>query len=235
MFDVDGVLTDRGEPINSEFKHWFLNWCENHNVGFLTGSDREKSVEQIGNELFNIARISGHSMGNEIYFQGERYLLNQINLTESERQFMQSAIDACEFVIKNGNHITLRPGSINLSFPGRGVDAMTRKQFKKYDAHTEIRKKFIDEFRSKFPRFEAYLGGDTSIDICLQGGNKGDFIRLSDALAYTGIDKILYYGDRIYEYGIDYPVEQLNNNFVKCIQIDNGYMQTKEVLLKLCG
>ena len=52
IFDIDGTLTPSRLPIDKEFKKWFINWCENKNIYFVTGSDKDKTIEQIGMDMW---------------------------------------------------------------------------------------------------------------------------------------------------------------------------------------
>ena len=48
LFDVDGTLTDARKPIDSDFKEFMFRFIERHHCAIVTGSDRPKTVEQIG-------------------------------------------------------------------------------------------------------------------------------------------------------------------------------------------
>jgi hypothetical protein len=84
-----------------------------------------------------------------------------------------------------------------------------------------------DEFVKQFPRFEAYLGGNTSIDICLQGANKGRSLMLIHN--FNRYD-LLFFGDKCMEGGIDFTVLAHVEQY---FQIDNGYKETWEELKAL--
>ena len=53
IFDVDGTLTPSRGTIDSELKAFFMNFCKKNNVYLVTGSDRPKTIEQIGEDLYN--------------------------------------------------------------------------------------------------------------------------------------------------------------------------------------
>ena len=56
VFDVDGTLTPSRRPIDKEFGNWFLNFSNTHNVYLVTGSDRDKTIEQVGEDIYNTAK-----------------------------------------------------------------------------------------------------------------------------------------------------------------------------------
>ena len=47
IFDVDGTLTPSRQQIDSDFAVYFSNFCTINDVYLVTGSDKEKTVEQV--------------------------------------------------------------------------------------------------------------------------------------------------------------------------------------------
>ena len=241
VFDVDGVLCDRGQSIDTTFKSWFFDWLKNKQFSFLTGSSREKTIEQLGSELVDRCYLSYHCMGNNVWINSREISINQFILKKEEYEFLQNYVDTHPFPIKTGNHIDIRKGSINFSVVGRNANQSQRDFYTRFDAVSEDRLSFIKKFCLEFPRFEAYLGGDVSVDICLVGCNK------SQILEYClPFEKFYFFGDRCYPYGIDYPLaktithrtlDDIKDNMVSYkmmyFQIDNGYQQTWEILKHL--
>jgi len=67
IFDVDGTLTPSREKMNKNFAIWFSVFCQSHHVYLVTGSDRAKTIEQIGEFIFfNCKRVYNCS-GNDVY------------------------------------------------------------------------------------------------------------------------------------------------------------------------
>lgn len=241
LFDVDGVLCDRGQKIDLEFKQWFTNWTEHKQFFFLTGSGREKTIDQLGSDLVYKTRISYHCMGNNIWIDDKEVCINQFTLTDKELQFMEDYVRRSSFPKKTGYHIDVRKGSVNFSVVGRNATEDDRRMYVAHDKVYQDRKTFIRLFTQKFPRFEAYLGGDVSVDICLESCNKQQVLTL-----LMPNDKLYFFGDRCYPLGIDYPLaskfqentlENVKNanssdNMYKWqyFQINNGYKQTWEIL-----
>ena len=56
IFDVDGTLTPSRSKIDLQFYRWFKDFATNHEVYLVTGSDREKTIEQITPEIYNLAK-----------------------------------------------------------------------------------------------------------------------------------------------------------------------------------
>ena len=60
IFDIDGTLTPSRDKINKDFLKWFLEFVKWHPVYLVTGSDRTKTEEQIGEELFKKVNIGAN-------------------------------------------------------------------------------------------------------------------------------------------------------------------------------
>lgn len=222
-FDIDGVLCDRGQKIDAQFKTWFLNWAKDKKYYIVTGSNREKAIAQVGEEILLNAQISFHCLANNIWIQDHEVTVNQFTLTPEESQFLLEQITASSFVHKTGNHFDYRKGSINFSVVGKNASQHQRQEYVLYDKDTEERIKIIKNFNYNFPRLEAFIGGDVSIDICLNGANKQTILQLIDC---TG-SELHYFGDRCFKFGVDYPIAKaLHVTKHTCHQIDNGWIET---------
>ena len=46
IFDVDGTLTPSRQEIDMDFAVFFTDFCAERDVYLVTGSDREKTIEQ---------------------------------------------------------------------------------------------------------------------------------------------------------------------------------------------
>lgn len=241
IFDVDGVLCNRGENIDTEFKSYFTDWIKGKKFSLLTGSNREKTIHQIGQDLVNQCEISYHCMGNNIWIDNREICINQFVLKKEEYDFLQNYINNHSFPVKTGNHIDIRKGSVNFSIVGRNATTEERKLYISFDKMFGDRLKFIKNFCKKFPRFDAYLGGDISIDICLKGCDKSQILEFC-----LPFDCLYFFGDRCYPYGIDYPLSRhLTERTLELLQhrakiypmnyfqINHGYQQTWEILKHL--
>ena len=232
MFDVDGVLCDTGCSITPEFQKWFIEWAQDKIIYLATGSQREKTIQQIGQEIVDMALISFNCLGNSIWMHGKETRINQITLHQDEREWFDDILLNSKCPIKTGFHIDLRPGSINFSTVGRNATMNQRLEYKQWDDIYREREQIRLEFLKQFPRFDVFIGGNTSIDICLRGANKGQcrelipFPEPHDSLYFFGdkcrpgeIDKPL--ADRCYQRGVDRVFEV------------NGYLDTWNLLKKL--
>ena len=51
IFDIDGTLTPSRQQIDTSFQAFMIVFCCKHPVYLVTGSDREKTVEQLGVDI----------------------------------------------------------------------------------------------------------------------------------------------------------------------------------------
>ena len=86
----------------------------------------------------------------------------------------------------------------------------------------------VRSIKREFPRLDAFLGGDVSIDICLRGADKAQCHNL------ISTRKLHFFGDRTHTHGIDEPFAKLcKGDSLFSHQIDHGYKQTWELLKTL--
>lgn len=230
IFDVDGVLCDTGCEIDSEFKAWFLEWSKDKTYHLVTGGERENTIKQLGNEIVENATMAFHCMGNYVVLDGEHYKINQFTLSTEEYEWLFYRVRDSQYPIRTGSHINQRAGSLNFSVLGRNATLEQKLQYLEWDNVHNERKAIIQDFTKKFPRFEAYVGGNASIDICLRECNKSQIL---DVINYDR-NGLYFFGDKCFDGGIDQPLA----GHVKFMQYGtvvevHGYKQTWEQLLKL--
>lgn len=205
IFDVDGVLCDTGSIITPEFQEYFLNWMKGKPVMLVSGSEHHKTRQQVGDAIVDEALIVYNCLGNSVWMNGEEVLfMNPVHLTETEYQWIVDELGQLTFPMKNGNHIEHRRGSVNLSFTGRPASPEVREYFKAWDAEHNYRFQFLERFNRDNPRLEAFIGGDTSVDICLKYCDKGQIVDLMP----TNMDRytFTFFGDKCFPGGIDFPL-----------------------------
>ena len=52
MFDIDGTLTPSRLPIDKNFESFFKQWLLNKKTYLVTGSDKDKTIEQVGEKIW---------------------------------------------------------------------------------------------------------------------------------------------------------------------------------------
>ena len=230
LFDVDGVLCDTGCTINQEFHDWFVDWSKDKLYCLVTGGERNSTIQQVGNTIVNNAYMNFHCMGNHIFIEDREYKINQFDFNAPERYWLECYVKESPYHTKVGNHIEVRTGSVNFSVLGRDATLEQKKEYALWDSTINERLMLIKEFTDMFPKYEAYIGGNASIDICLRSANKSkcaDFMIIPDR-------RCIFFGDKCFPKGIDYPLYKSTAvNFRDGHWIKNGYHETWEKLKTL--
>ena len=183
IFDVDGVLCDTSQRIDEEFSAYFQEWAKDKEYYLITGSYREKTIDQIGTEIVENQHIGFHCLGNAIYPPGgKEVLINDFEFTEDEMEHFYNFWSRSTYDQKPEFKTVLekRQGSYNFSLATRCGDRELRSHYMKHDELYKERQNFIIQLNNTFPRLEAYAGGSVSVDICLRGANKGQVLDLID-------------------------------------------------------
>ncbi len=204
LFDVDGTLTPSRLPIDPKFKTFFLTWIKDKSVYLITGSDKDKTIEQIGIEIWKNVTRAYQSCGNQVWEKGNLISEKPFPLSKELNSFFQNILTNTKWEEKYGNHIEERVGLINFSTIGRNCPQIEREKYYKWDNITREREIICKKLMEKFPEIEASVGGQISIDVHPKGANKSQI--LNDLSG-----EIYFFGDKTEKGGNDYPiVERLN-------------------------
>ena len=198
--DVDGTLTPSRKQIDTGFFAEFLIFCCKFDTYLVTGSDRDKTVEQVGSDIYNRCKRVFNCSGADIY-DGDKsaYRSNWVPPYELIN-FLNDELDYSTFPNKTGNHIEHRPGGINFSILGRGDDSMKhRDEYVKWDINTGERVLMSDRIKSEFPNLNIQIGGQTGLDIA--DTDKSQIIKY-----FNHRDEIHFFGDMMEEGQNDYPL-----------------------------
>ena len=205
LFDVDGTLTPSRLPINPKFESFFLKWIRDKSVYLITGSDKEKTIEQIGLEIWTNVTRAYQSCGNQVWEKGNLILEKPFHLSEKLNSFFQNILSQTIWNNKFGNHIEERVGLINFSTIGRNCPQDEREKYYQWDNKVKERQDICNKLMEEFPELEASVGGQISIDIHPKGANKSQILNDISGTIY-------FFGDKTEKGGNDYPiVERLNN------------------------
>ena len=202
IFDVDGTLTPSRQKIEHKFWAPFLIFCRNHDVYLVTGSDRAKTVEQVGLDIYNRSKRVYNCSGADVYEKDHNVYRSDWKPSRKLINFLSDELDYSTFPNKTGNHIEHRPGGINFSVLGRGEDSMKyRKEYVKWDINTTERILMADRIRSEFPDLNIQIGGQTGLDI--SDSDKSQILR-----DFNPEDEIHFFGDMMEKGQNDYPLAE---------------------------
>lgn len=201
IFDVDGTLTPSRGAIDPSFLRYMLKFCKENYVYFATGSDAPKTIEQVGDMLFNSVTRSYNCNGNSIWQKGVNVHNNDWTIPDDARALLEQWLAENDFVHKTGNHIEERPGMVNFSIVGRNATQAERADYVKWDEGRNERFNFAVELNSRFPDINATVGGETGIDIAPTGSDKSQILK-----DFSKNDTLVFFGDAIFEGGNDYTL-----------------------------
>ena len=206
IFDVDGTLTPSRQQIDSDFEKYMLKFSDEEDVYLVTGSNREKTIEQIGNDLFQKAKRVYNCSGSDVYEGDINVYRDEWEIPSDVEEFLLDELQHSKFPVRTGTHIERRPGGINFSILGRGQGVVLeeRDEYVKWDRKHDERKNIARKIKERFPDLEVQVGGQTGLDISPLGRNKGQILR------DFGKDDFLYfYGDMMAEGQNDFPLADI--------------------------
>ena len=226
--DRDGTLTPSRRKIEPDFLEFFLDFVDHNEVYLVTGSNKEKTVEQIGSELYNKVKRVYNCAGNDVYEGLHNVYRNPWVMPDAAMRFLQDELDYSVYPVRTGKHIELRPGCVNFSIVGRNANWDEREEYKKWDKDRDERVDIAIRFNDRFPDLYAFVGGETGIDISVKGADKSQILR-----DFTKDDDLRFFGDRMDEHGNDYPlaIAIAEKHMGYAFQVD-GYEDVKEMLVR---
>ena len=201
IFDVDGTLTPSRGKMDYEFSKEFLKFAKTHRVFLVTGSDKPKTVEQIGEDIYNACMRVFNCSGNDVYYGENQLYKNNWILPESPHEWLSVQLTESDYPIRTGLHFEHRTGMINFSIVGRNANSGQRRAYYEYDCEHKERERIATDFNALFPKLQADVGGETGIDIFEKGCNKAQILN-----EFSNTDRIKFYGDRTDPAGNDYPL-----------------------------
>ena len=201
IFDVDGTLTDSRQQIDLSFEAFMIKFCCKNDVYLVTGSDREKTVEQVGLDVYYRAKRVYNCSGADVYEKDVNVYKSNWTISDEVKKFLQDELDYSQFPIRCGNHIEERPGGINFSILGRGegVNLADREEYVKWDRNTGERVLIADRLKNQFPNLNVQIGGQTGLDI--SDSDKSQILR-----DFNSEDELVFFGDMMKEGQNDYPL-----------------------------
>ena len=222
IFAVDGTLTPSRQKIDDNFAVFFSNFCAENDVYLVTGSDRDKTIEQLGEEIYSLAQRVYNCSGSDVW-QGETHIRSEgWKLLPRVRSYLVNCLKESSFPLRTGLHIEERPGMVNFSVVGRNAILGERKLYVKHDKQIGERNMISDLFNKEFPELIARPGGETGIDISPKGADTRQIVNDFDPN-----DVLYFYGDRMDPAGNDYPLKKviIDNDLGFAITVD-GWKDT---------
>ena len=201
IFDVDGTLTPSRGKMDKEFANWFEHFATHNAVYLVTGSDREKTLEQIPNTIYSLCVAAYQCAGNDVWQQNNNIKSGVLNLPDKLQFELLDIHHNSGFKPKTGNHIDQRPGLVNFSILGRNATLEDRYNYKGWDEHKKERESICNYLRSRWVNYNFQIAGETGIDITAKGCTKAQILKDFDPK-----DVIYFFGDKCQFGGNDHEI-----------------------------
>lgn len=199
LFDVDGTLTPSRGRIVPEFENWFQEFAARNRVSLVTGSDYNKTVEQLGESVMELVEYSFNCSGNAIYHDNELVFQSDWVMPADLYEALYGILDSSEYPDRFGNHIEERIGCVNFSVVGRNAIGQQRTDYYEWDLVSNEREKIAKFINNNWKDVSAVIGGETGIDIFEKFKDKSQILSWLD-------DDVMFFGDRLDPAGNDYEL-----------------------------
>lgn len=204
LFDVDGTLTKHRQNIDDDFRKMFGSWVEKqrnsgNKVFLVTGSDKEKTIQQIGVALWRFVDGCYQNCGNQLYRKGKLIKQSSWQMGTHLRLLIIDLIEKSLWHGVASENIEERIGMVNISTVGRSCTAEQRKEYYDWDKNSLERESIIRTICLAHPELDATIGGQVSIDIYPKGMDKAQV--LDDMEGET-----IFFGDNCEVGGNDYTI-----------------------------
>ena len=80
IFDVDGTLTKSRNTMDLGFAQFFSDFTERNRVWLISGSDKDKTIEQVGGNIWHKVERAYQCSGNQLYQDGKLIKENEFKL-----------------------------------------------------------------------------------------------------------------------------------------------------------
>jgi len=210
VFDVDGTLTPSRRRIDPQFEIWFTRFCRTHEVSIATGSDIEKTREQIGDAVWKSLQYSFNCNCAEIYHSGTVVHRESWQCPDDLWLWLEDYLYKSPYRHRYGRHFENRPGMLNFSVVGRGAYGEERTAYYNWDQMSQERQRLAQEINDRWPDICARVGGETGIDISARGIDKSRVLDWIDG-------PITFFGDACGNGGNDAPLADVLRRCDHCV------------------
>ena len=232
IFDVDGTLTPSRQRMTEEFAKFFDEWTSKNKYYLVTGSDLDKTKEQVPIAYIDRAVAIFTCCGNEMWLGDKQVLTKEFKPPEKLIKYLETELKFSPYKKQYGNHIEDRGSLLNFSMVGRDCTQVQRNDYYEYDRQMDERKGIADYIKENWSDLDAVIGGQISIDIYPKGNDKSQVLEHIEKRHPSG--EIIFIGDGIENGGNDYPLAHLMDNIEGCDWYNTkDWKQTKEILEKL--
>ena len=217
IFDVDGTLTPSRQKMTQDFSIFFSLWSMDNTFYLVTGSDIDKTKEQVPWYILERAEAIFTCCGNQMWRDDKLIYDNKFEPPKDLIEYLKEQLEKSTYHHRAGNHIEDRGSMLNFSIVGRNCSLMERENYFKWDIKEGERREISRAIGFRWPELDAVIGGQISVDIYPKGNDKSQILKhikqninmdshtktLADSFEY------IFIGDRMEKGGNDYPLAQL--------------------------
>ena len=242
IFDIDGTLTPSRLMMTKEFAKFFDKWSSKNKYYLVTGSDLDKTKEQLPIAYVDRAEAIFTCCGNQMWRDNESIYDNKFKVPRKLNKLLGTIMSNSQYPHRYGNHIEDRGSMVNFSIVGRDCTQEQREEYFEWDKQSLEREIIANAIKEKFHDLDAVLGGQISIDIYPKGHDKSQiFKHITDNIIkkihpdiYNVDTEFIFVGDRTEKGGNDYPLAKLMNEVDNCSYYQTeGWKETQEILESL--
>ena len=234
IFDIDGTLTPSRLQMTEKFAKFFDKWSSKNKYYLVTGSDIDKTKEQLPIAYIDRAEAIFTCCGNQMWRDDELIYDNKFKLTSKLKNALEVMLMSSQYKHRYGNHIEDRGSMVNFSIVGRNCTQEQREEYYEWDKEKGERRKMSIFLKNKFKDLDAVIGGQISIDIYPKGNDKSQILNIIEQERLVPPNEYIFIGDGIENGGNDYPLAELMDNTEICDWYHTkGWEHTKEILESL--
>ena len=222
-------MTPARKSIEPEFLHFFYEFSTCNDVYLVTGSDRDKTIEQVTPGIYNKAKRVYNCSGSDVYEGDVNVYRDDWKLPRDVEMHLENELLFSKFPVRNGDHIERRPGGVNFSILGRGLTCFVeREEYVKWDKETDERREIARRLKMKFPDLEVNIGGQTGLDLGPKGSDKSQILR-----DFKLGEQLIFFGDMMEEGENDYALAKAVQEMGGSSHCVNGWKDTMMLLNKI--
>lgn len=227
VFDVDGTITPHRERMTEEFAEFFRKFVSKNEVFLCTGSDLEKTKQQVPEDILASVKGVFTCMGNCLYIAGKKEYENEFNPPAELLDDLNEILNNSKYEDKTGSHIEIRTGMVNFTTVGRKANPFERLNYSVWDENAEERAWISHHLGMKYPELDIVIGGQISVDIYPKDKDKSQAIRWIKGKSPE--NTISFFGDRLEAGGNDYAITKEIHSDDNMYDV-KGWENTMEIL-----
>ena len=245
VFDIDGTLTPSRQKMTSAMQKLFKDFARDNTVYLVTGSNIEKTMEQVPMDILMHCREVYCESGSDVYHYDSSFD-DELRGRESNyekhwdcpvelRNALMNILNDSNFptTMRTGNHIEIRKSMVNFSVIGRNATPGERYVYTLWDKDKNERAKFAELIEDIFPDLTANVAGEIGIDISPKGRDKSQI--LPEIKQWPdGNEPIVFFGDKTQKGGNDYPfakaIQAMGENELNHVYHVPDWKRTYEIL-----